>query len=291
MKNKKNIPGMVEWVITDGCNYRCSYCSVDNYVKTVGYNMKNSDLFIKQFIKYIPKGWNFRIIGGEPFSHPNFLDVVSKLIKAGYTISVFTNLSAPTNQLKKFLKITGEQLLFFKTSFHFEYNDPDIFIKKINNLRKSFFDFERVSVYSVALPEKLDYLEKVSKKFKKAGMPSFKLLFLRDKKKRFYKYTKKQKNIINRININSSVNREEVIDFKKEANMKGKMCDCGYKYIFLYPDGKAFRCISSTSSKKGYLGNILKNDFSLYKKPSICQEKSCYCLGRRMINQFQKIYE
>ena len=82
MIDKKNIPGMVEWVINDSCNYRCSYCSVDNSVKSAGCNAGNSDLFLKQFIKNIPKGWNFNIIGGEPFLYPDFLGIISKLIKA-----------------------------------------------------------------------------------------------------------------------------------------------------------------------------------------------------------------
>ena len=192
--------------------------------------------------------------------------------------------------MKKFLKITGRQLIYFKASFHFEYDDPEIFIKKIISLKGNFFDFEKFSVYSVAIHDKLEYLERVSKKFKKAGIPSFRLLPLRDKSNCFYKYTKSQKKIIDRVNLSSYKNVKSTFDFKNAINTRGKMCDCGYKYIFLYPDGKAFRCIPSLKNNSGYIGNIFKKDFSLYKRPLVCREKYCYCLSRYTINKFQEMY-
>jgi MoaA/NifB/PqqE/SkfB family radical SAM enzyme len=134
-------------------------------------------------------------------------------------------------------------------------------------------------------------LEQASKKFKKAGISSFTLLPLRDKNNHFYEYTKNQSKIIDQINFNSNKIIKITSNLKRETNTKGEICSCGYKYIFLHPDGKAFRCIPSSKSKYGYLGNILENNFSLYKKPTICKEKSCYCFGRHIINQFQKLYK
>ncbi len=281
---------MVEWSITDGCNYRCSYCSIDDSIKSAGYNMKFFDLYLKNFLKHIPRGWNFNIVGGEPFSHPDFLNITSKLVKAGYTISVFTNFSAPISDLKKFLKITNKRLVFFNISLHLEHSDPDPFIKKILELKKSFPDFQNYNIYSVALPMKLNYLKQISEKFQQNGIPFFKLLLLRDKKNQFYKYSQDEQKIIRQINYKSGRTIRSASNLKKIINTKGKMCDCGYKYVFLHPDGKAFRCIPSVRSKNGYLGNILKNNFSLYSKPEVCKEKSCYCFGKYTIDQFQELY-
>ncbi|HRY52559.1 MAG TPA: radical SAM protein [Candidatus Portnoybacteria bacterium] len=276
--NKKNIPGKVDWVINDSCNYRCGYCYVSNESKNAGHKVEKYKFFIKGFQRHIPRGWNFNLVGGEPFLHPDFFDIVKSLIKSGYTISVVTNFSAPAREIEKFFKITEGKLVLFHASLHLEYDYPEIFLKKILSLKKIYPNFNNFFVSAVALPEKINYLEEVYRMFREANI-LFKMAPLRTKDDQYYNYSKSQQEAIRRVNRGI----KKTINFKKLLNTEGKMCDCGYKFFLLSPYGEAYRCNPGSRSKNGYLGNILKNNFSLYSKPEVCKEKSCYILEKYTI--------
>lgn len=275
MNLAKKVPGVVMFFINDSCNYRCSYCFTSSKIKYSDSRVKDYKLFLKQVKKSIPKGWCFFISGGgEPFLHPDLFYIIKNLVKSGYLISINTNFSPPLSDFKKFLKITGKHLICLRASLHLEYSRPEIFIEKILSLKKSFPYFNNYDVRSVALPEKMNYLKESYLKFKKAGI-KFKLQPLKKEKNRKNKYSKKQQEIINLVNSYSSKIKSLIIT--------GKKCHCGCDYFVLSPYGESFRCIPAMKNKKsknGYLGNILKNSFSLHKQPMNCQEKSCFCLEK-----------
>jgi len=279
MSKRRKIIGAVTFFINDGCNYKCSYCFTSSKTKSSNLHVKNCKLFLQKVKKYVPKGWHFLVSGGgEPFLHPKFFYIVKKLIESGYFISINTNLSSSLSDLKKFLKITGKQLMHIRASLHLDHSDPDVFIGKIMDLKKSFPDFDNYCVVSVALPEKLNHLKEVYLKFKKAGI-KFELQSLRLKDDRYFKYSKKQQEKIDQVNSKL----KKIKNLRSMLITGGKKCSCGFKYFVLSPCGESFRCIPAMKNRKnknGYLGNILEGNFSLSDKPKICQEKYCYCFEK-----------
>jgi MoaA/NifB/PqqE/SkfB family radical SAM enzyme len=117
-KNQNSqVDGVVAWYITYDCNYKCSYC----FLHKSKLQVENHEAFLKNIRKKIPKNWKFYIIAeGEPFIHPHFFEIIDGLVKSGYRLSITTNLSASLYKLKKFFKITGDNLDYFHASFHLE---------------------------------------------------------------------------------------------------------------------------------------------------------------------------
>lgn len=78
----------VELRLTEVCNYDCSYC------KDLHNNRKGHQKFdfygFDDFLNKVPDPYVF-IYGGEPTTHPEFIDVVRFLIYRGITAEVQTN--------------------------------------------------------------------------------------------------------------------------------------------------------------------------------------------------------
>ena len=112
---------MVNWVISYKCNLDCSYCvNHDNLVNPIPLDQcKRSIEFIFKYVDLLfsvkqkhEKIASINIIGGEPFTHPNFLEILEyahSLYKENYqdrwklSICITTNGLAGNNLLKKCL--------------------------------------------------------------------------------------------------------------------------------------------------------------------------------------------
>jgi len=76
--------------ITERCNLKCAHCFVSS-------GKEGMDITLEDFQKYIiPALISSRVIsvtltGGEPFVHPNILEIIESIDRAGMTISICTN--------------------------------------------------------------------------------------------------------------------------------------------------------------------------------------------------------
>ena len=118
------------WELTDQCQYRCSYCYVREILKN---KIDEKDILkyknvLKKFkLNSIP-GFRVEILGGEPTTHPFFLDILDDLEKNDKCkfLSVNTNLAKPASYYKQFSDKTKYKKLEFSISVHIEY------IKNVN---------------------------------------------------------------------------------------------------------------------------------------------------------------
>jgi len=264
-KNKiKKTGGVATWLITDNCNYKCSYC----FAHKSKLKVEDHVSFLKNIRNKIPRNWSFYILGGgEPFTHPNFFEIIDGLVKAGYRLSITSNFSASLNKLNRFFKITGKNLDFFNASLHLEHAQAQVFVKKILALKKSFPD-KKIFVTTVAIKGKIKEAEYLKQLF---FDKKIKLLFLRLRRRKKNKEFK---------NINYSLKERACFSFsnqQKYISLTDQFCDAGYKRVTILPAGDIFRCIEGTIKTRGYLGNILTNGFAFYEKSLPCEEEFCIC--------------
>ncbi len=265
MKNfKKNKPsqsdGVAVWFITDNCNYKCSYC----FTSKSSIKVEDYDSFLKNIKNKIPRNWKFFIAGGgEPFTHPNFFKIIDGLVKFGYRLSINSNLSPSLNKLNRFFKIAGKNLDIFQVSLHLEHVQAQIFIKKILAFKKSFPDFKKIIVTTVARKDRMKEMEFVKKTFDK----KIKLFFqpLRDKTQKAINYSPKEMDYFS------------FYPDQLDRILTGTLCNSGQKMIAILPTGDTFRCVTGLIKNHGYLGNILTDNLAFYDKPKPCEEEFCFC--------------
>lgn len=105
-------PTLVQLMLFDLCNHSCTWCSYrrpDN---------KNNELFENSYEKHIPREKLLEMIddfkemgvkaiemtgGGEPSLHPNFVEVVNKMVECGFDMSIVSNGSKLTEDKIKAL--------------------------------------------------------------------------------------------------------------------------------------------------------------------------------------------
>ncbi len=189
--------------------------------------------------------------------------MINGLVKFGYRLSINSNLSPSLNKLNRFFKIAGKNLDIFQASLHLEHVQAQIFIKKILALKKSFPDFKKIIVTTVARKDRMKEMEFVKIFFEK----KIKLFFqpLRDKTQKAINYSPKE------------MDHFSFSHTQLNPSLTGQLCNAGQKMIVILPTGDTFRCIMGSIKNHGYLGNILTDDLVFYNKPKPCEEEFCFC--------------
>lgn len=157
----------ITWFIGKRCNYDCSYCASylhDNYSPHIDKNKAFN--FIDQLEKYtVEQGKNFKIniTGGEPFVHPNFIELL-KYIKNKKQLTQLVVVSNGSVPLKTYIEST-EYITNLTISLHLEQDDS-----VINNTVDKILSLNAVSglflnVNLMALPGKLDKIKNIIELF------------------------------------------------------------------------------------------------------------------------------
>lgn len=107
------LPSFCTFIITWRCNFRCSMCSI--WKRKIDEEMSIEELAVVvsklKFIKYL------KITGGEPFLHPNIINLVKVIIKEinPFVLHITTN-GFFTEEVEDFLKQFGASFLHLKVS-------------------------------------------------------------------------------------------------------------------------------------------------------------------------------
>jgi MoaA/NifB/PqqE/SkfB family radical SAM enzyme len=162
-------PGIITctWFIGKRCNYDCSYCASfyhDNYSPHV--TKESAFNFIDQLDAYAysqKKKFKMGITGGEPFVHPDFLNILAyaKQKPSLTQLSVTTNGSVP---LQVYLEAT-KYLTNITISLHLE-QPQQVTDRTLNTI----IELNRVqglflNVNLMALPGRLNQIKTISKHF------------------------------------------------------------------------------------------------------------------------------
>jgi len=159
------VPSIIDfiWNIGKRCNYDCSYCppTIHDWVSPHVSLDNVRDFFVKydQFLTEKDKQFKLTITGGEPFVHPNILDIL-KIIRSCNSchnvLSVTSNGSVPLTLYEKSLEFVSNLTI----SLHFERGEEEIngILNKVLHLNKNYTD-RFINVQLMAEPGQLDLIK------------------------------------------------------------------------------------------------------------------------------------
>jgi MoaA/NifB/PqqE/SkfB family radical SAM enzyme len=274
------------WDIHYLCNYQCTYCNAlkpgdSNFIEAIY-------LDVDQWIEI----WNgiydsygsceIQLTGGEPFTYPSIMDLITKLSKI-HTLEFSTNFSW---DIEPFIKNIPPNRARVGISFHPEFADFKEFLDKASELKKGGFE---VWVNYVAYPPLLEGMAKYKQEVEKLGICFSILPFTGTYEGRSYpaEYTEEERKFLLILGESDIVNKK-TIDWKLEKGKnitKGKLCRMGQMYAKIHPNGDTYRCCGDGGS--GCLGNLIKGTFRLLDSPSPCECNQCPCWRCMLVGEEQ----
>jgi MoaA/NifB/PqqE/SkfB family radical SAM enzyme len=262
--------GIVTWNINTTCNYRCSYCT-QRFLDDRRRWLRDGESFIKGFAR-LEGRWEVKISGGEPFLHPNLLEIVAGLREIGHAVSVVTNFSATRRLLSSFLEAAGAALHIFSASLHLEYmGSPEgleAFIGKAVWFQGRLPEGASFNVTTVATRASLPRLDELAGLFARHGL-RFKLQPEKQDRE-VIEYTEEERSLLLRLGGHNGLG-------EVAPSFRGKPCWAGSRYFTLDDKGNAWRCYPARRFRKQYLGNFLDGTFKLSRGPSPCLYDYCNC--------------
>ena len=153
----------VNWFLGKRCNYDCSYCSptIHDWVSP-HLKLNNIIDFVQQINDWAltqGKSFNMSLTGGEPFVHPEIIDILKIIRKAshyGTHLSATTNGSLPLDLYNHSLEFVTHLTI----SLHLERSDDETksTLEKAIALTKAWPD-KWINVQVMCLPGKLDFID------------------------------------------------------------------------------------------------------------------------------------
>ena len=300
--------GMVMWITTRRCNYRCHYCfdaaaavrdplpklptktllwrGVDNLVASVGVDEKVC------------------ISGGEPSLLPEFAGFMNYLVSrmSGSEVSVFSNFSAP---VEVWQSINANDRLRINGSYHPQFAKYDSFLERVKAMSHLF-----CKVSLVADPERMSEVRDVYNRFVADGVKRIQLkpVVNEDNMGDVFSWYKKddQDWLRERVSIET---KKLTVDFVRDGKteqekitlhearfrglneFRGMMCAAGSKRIVIDHDGEVYECFphlhEGVESSTPSLGNIYKASFELHEKPIVCRYDICPALCEIAIPKYR----
>jgi MoaA/NifB/PqqE/SkfB family radical SAM enzyme len=225
--------------------------------------------------------------GGEPFFHPDFIDLCKGLTKK-HCISLNTNLS---NQLVYDFceNIDPKKVSFVHCSLHITERENqkliNDFVEKVNALEHSGFI---VQVTQVMWPPIVNKFEQLFDFFQTKGILVRPKIFRGGYRGREYPqhYARAEKDTIlsymklsadadrqsgkTKGHINPDLDRQWIDGY---VSFKGMPCSAGSKFVKIDFDGTIKRCQSDPMN----LGNIFRGEFELLEHAPLCKARICRC--------------
>ena len=262
--------GVVTWNINTTCNYRCSYCT-QRFLDDRKRWLRDGPAFLRGFAR-LDGRWEVKISGGEPFLHPNLLEIVRGLRDLCHAVSVVTNFSASRAKLEEFLQASGEQLRVFSASLHLEYagepTEMEAFIAKAVWMQERLPAGASFNVTCVATRENLPRLEEIARRFDQREV-RFKVQPEKQDRE-VISYTEEEKQLILRLGGHNGLGQ-------LAPSFKGRPCWAGARSFTLDDRGHAWRCYPARRFRAHYLGNFHDLGFKLARGPSPCLYDYCNC--------------
>jgi MoaA/NifB/PqqE/SkfB family radical SAM enzyme len=262
--------GVVTWNINTTCNYRCSYCT-QRFLDDRKRWLRDGPAFLKSFAR-LDGHWEVKMSGGEPFLHPNFLEITKGLRELGHRVSVVTNFSATYERLSSFLDAVGEALRVFSASLHLEYageqGELDAFLSKAAWLQAQLSPEASFNVTAVATRANIPRLEFLAALFAESGL-RFKVQPEKHDRE-VIQYTEEEKSLILKLGGHNGLG-------EVAPSYKGRPCWAGARSFTLDDKGNAWRCYPARRFRAQYLGNFLDETFKLARGPSACLYDYCNC--------------
>jgi len=300
----------VNWLLTNLCNYRCSYCSEEIHDGSITpleiEKILNFCTNLIQNAKSKNKEVFFEFNGGEVTYFPKIERLIDHIYDNGAKVGVITNGSRPL----KWWQSIGHKIDSVLLSFHLEFANLDKFIEVIKFLEKD--SNRKVHLNVMIIPGRFEECYKAAVKIKKQSLASISLQRLLEnhttENDTLYPYTDEEKRRMIEFKTKRYLKRsvKKVISYvlgDKAYEARGKMLktleDKSSKPVStdeLVTSGqsrfKNWECMAGVENLAidwhgnitrgqcgvgGMLGNIKDEDLNLDIKPIICNRDFCYC--------------
>jgi organic radical activating enzyme len=159
---------LVEWNLGKLCNYDCSYCGADlhdNISKHMPIGVfQNTINKLVEAGKLSNKKIKISFTGGEPFIHPNIIELLQFAKKQGvHRLSVTTNGTASLSTYLKALKYIN----WLNVSYHLEFCNKEKLMNKLIKMNKV---SKQMSIHLMFLPGYTEECKELIKQFNKHNM-------------------------------------------------------------------------------------------------------------------------
>jgi MoaA/NifB/PqqE/SkfB family radical SAM enzyme len=278
---------VLEFFITEKCNYKCEYCW---FVPCQSNPVSASDAVINRFVKVLPKirkNSYVKLIGGEAIVHPRFFELAKEVVKNKHTLAIQTNFSMPNKKFEEILDLIPENARMQMTiSIHLsQIRSIDDFLNKIIDFYTYGKDKLDFSVCSVLKEDNFEILKKAYEKLKENNI-SF--LFQRIRQGNVVaSYSPKIEDYLKNLELES----DSFALCEKLFSLKsyGLLCKAGHNMWRIRPDGRITRCFHDHKILFE-LGN-LKTAFYALKKPLPCLRENCRCSFPIMLGMLTDEYD
>ncbi len=275
---------LADWQLNIYCNFNCPYCYIQNKKKQdPRYAGHDPKMIVKAF-NDTKLTWLIHMSGGEPFLHPDFVNMCKELTKKHY-ISINTNLSIP-NVLDFAKEIDPKRVAFIHCSLHIGERERlkliNKFIEYYHVLKKAGFNIYTTQVMFPPILHKFDETfgffknKKIIvrpkifrgyynlKHYPKAYIPAerTKLLF-------YYNLSRKLEEI-STLHIDPNLDDRLIYG---DLSFRGLKCSAGKDFVVIEYNGDVIRC----HSERKKLGNIFEGKLNLHKEAKPCGAKICVC--------------
>ncbi|MBU1811385.1 MAG: radical SAM protein [Candidatus Omnitrophica bacterium] len=253
------------WNITYNCNYRCSYCFFDG--KWEEYKKRNVFLSIDEWMKHWGRAYEkygpiyLIITGGEPFTYPNFIELIKNLSSLCYHINISSNSSGDLN---KFVTEIDPKKVSLSLSFQKEFDKVEDFIARVLFIRAHGF---QGCLNFVAHPHFLDSTEEYRRIIINNTGEELKVIpFFGEYKELNYpqSYTQEERKLVG---IDDA--------WFRKVKRRNSLCAAGWRTALVFPDGKVARC--GQIGEKMLVGDFFDPDFSLFESSLPCEAEYCPC--------------
>lgn len=262
----------IEWQVLGSCNYNCSYC-IQSPKHRVGVPDENAIDAILRFFAKLPIRYEIKMSGGEPFTHPLFLDrIIPRLVsETPHLLSVLTNLSAEKADLERFSRRASGRLGIVSTSMHLERVTPEAFIDRALHLRGFLAADSRLVVNSVLVPGRLETIARAAKMVKASGLRFFPQIM--KTKYGTAIYAEDERPLLAELLGHAPTPRQANL----APSYRGRRCHAGVEYFVVTQTGDVWSCRTARRNETGHLGNAIAGDFRPLPEPRICPWDICPC--------------
>jgi MoaA/NifB/PqqE/SkfB family radical SAM enzyme len=278
---------IADWTLNKFCNFSCPYCYVPiKDRRDIAYKGNDIQRTINSF-NNSGKTWLIHMSGGEPFYHPDFIDLCKGLTEKHY-ISLNTNIS--NRLVYDFCQnIDPKKVSFVHCSLHIIERENqrlvNDFMEKVRALEQATF---HVFITQVMWPPIVDGFTQTFEFFKKNGMLVRPKLFKGNYRQKDYpqSYSERQKSTILHLmklieeadsrpvkakgHINPDLDRLWIDGYVSFRNLP---CLAGERFVAIDYNGNIKRCLSDPTN----LGNIYQGEFRLFEEAHRCKARICGC--------------
>lgn len=262
---------VARWLVTNQCNYRCSYCwerILENHDKFKAYKPDEiTEKYFDGFQKLNPEILD--ITGGEPFIRKGIIQLLSRLSKETHIKLAFTS-NISTNLIEFLQNVDTEKVSSFTASFHPEHISERQFLGKLQLMKN--YGVRVINVNFVTYPEQLWNVEYYRRFFEDNGfnfhvdiwsIPPDTVKYIRNE---------------NENDMLKKFSAPERLEAYQEKHYDKVTCNAGLVVCQITPELDVYPCLWYSVIKKNKIGNLLDKDFVLPDKNIICADRD-NCAG------------